>query len=179
MSIVGDPFAKPLLQALDETPGRYDLSSRADHDLVGCDVEHRGQARAAEAHAAADHDRQLRLDRGHGHGRLRDDEGRRGADGRLPASGERHRHRRERQADRARQRQGRHGGAGRPVAGPAITRIRKRPRAPSAPSATAAIRFPAIARASKPTAPSRFWAAAAIASTRPAKRSIPKRSRKR
>jgi fatty-acyl-CoA synthase len=27
ISIVGDPFAKPLLQALDEQPGRYDLSS--------------------------------------------------------------------------------------------------------------------------------------------------------
>ena len=27
MAIVGDPFAKPLLRALDEAPGRYDLSS--------------------------------------------------------------------------------------------------------------------------------------------------------
>ncbi|HTQ13566.1 MAG TPA: acyl-CoA synthetase [Rhizomicrobium sp.] len=27
ISIVGDPFARPLLQALDEAPGRYDLSS--------------------------------------------------------------------------------------------------------------------------------------------------------
>jgi fatty-acyl-CoA synthase len=27
MAIVGDPFAKPLLRALDETPGRYDLAS--------------------------------------------------------------------------------------------------------------------------------------------------------
>jgi 3-oxocholest-4-en-26-oate---CoA ligase len=27
MAIVGDPFARPLLQALDEEPGRYDLSS--------------------------------------------------------------------------------------------------------------------------------------------------------
>ena len=27
LSIVGDPFAKPLLKALDEAPGRYDLSS--------------------------------------------------------------------------------------------------------------------------------------------------------
>ncbi len=78
---------RPVRQAAAQGAGRGAGALRSvehdDHDVVGRDVERRSQARIAQTHAAAFAGRQLRLDRGDGHGRIRDDQGRRGADRRV------------------------------------------------------------------------------------------------
>ena len=45
MAIVGDPFARPMLAALEANPGRWDLSSLGRDRLLGGDVERAGEGR--------------------------------------------------------------------------------------------------------------------------------------
>ena len=130
------------------------LRSQLRHgdDVVGRDVDRGCEARPRQPHPADFAGRQFRVHRSDGHGLVHHDERRRDADGGVQSWRERHRHRRERPADRARKRQGRACGAERSAAGRAITRIRRRPRRRSAPSAIGAIPFRAIMRAWKRTA---------------------------
>ncbi len=58
LTIVGDVFARPLLDALDAEPDRWDLSSLAGDRVVGRPVQRRREAGPARAPAAHD-DRRL------------------------------------------------------------------------------------------------------------------------
>jgi fatty-acyl-CoA synthase len=95
VAIVGDAFAKPMLRALEEEPGKYDLSpivtiisirplfDRHDH-FVRRHVVDRSEARPPEAHAERNHDRQLRRFGGSRPRLLADDQGRRDRHRQIP-----------------------------------------------------------------------------------------------
>ena len=47
--IVGDAFARPMVQALDANPGKWDLVLAEPHLLVRRDVEPRGEGRSCSS----------------------------------------------------------------------------------------------------------------------------------
>ncbi len=179
IAIVGDSFAKPLLQALDEEPGRYDLSSMLAMSSSGAmwSVEvkrgllrHMPQLTMTDSFASTEA-------MGMGASVMtKDGETQTAAfqllenaividenDQPIPAGS------------------GKSGlvALGGPLPAGYYKRYRKRPRAPSSPSARCVTRSPAIMRGWMRTARSRCWDAATTASTPPAKRFSRRKSRKR
>ena len=83
--IVGDSFARPLLDALDAAPGAHDLTSVTSILSSGRHVERREQARVAAAHAGRGAERCAVVVGGAGAGRVGDDGRCRGDHGTLHA----------------------------------------------------------------------------------------------
>ena len=152
--IVGDPFSRPLLAALDEHPGQLGPELADDGDLVGRHVERAGQAGAAgppSAHAAR---RRVQLVGGARHGHVGLGRRRGGQDGVVHARPRRQGADRGRPAGGARLRRGGRAGAGRAQPARLLQGRRRSPTAPSRRSTGCATPSRATSRRSTPTAPS-------------------------
>ena len=179
ISIVGDAFAKPILRALDANQGRWDLTSLVG--IVSSGVMWSKESKAGPPRSSPRHgaDGRVRLVRGPGDGVVGLGGRRRRRDGEVRAEPRDDRDRRSEPSTSSRGAARSAGSRSADASRSATTRIPRSRRAPSSRSTASAIRARATSRRSTPTARSRCSGAGRCASTRAARRSSPRRSRRR